>query len=85
MIKYFLISKKIHRFLVVIVTSLILIMAFTGLFLKYPYVSSVFYFLDLGMIRYVHNQLSPWLTVFLLLMMITGVIMYLALWPKKNK
>lgn len=85
MIKYFIVARKIHRFLVLVVTSLSLIMAFTGLLLKFPFLSSKLNFLDLGMIRYVHNQLSPFLTIVLLIMAITGIIMYISLWPKKQK
>ena len=85
MIKLFIISKKIHRFLVFIVVVLSLIMGFTGLLLKYTFLSSMFGFLDLRTVRYVHNQLSPWLAVVLFLMAGTGIFMYYFLWPKKPK
>lgn len=84
MIKYLSIARKIHRFLVLTLTIFSLIIAFTGLFLKYPFISSRLNFLDLGMMRYIHNQLSPWLTVTLLLMALSGVLLYFSPWSRKS-
>lgn len=84
MIKYLSIARKIHRFLVLTLTSFSLIMAFTGLFLKYPFISSHLNFLDLGMMRYIHNQLSPWLTITLLLMALSGILIYFSPWSRKS-
>lgn len=84
MIKYLLIARRIHRILVLILTSFSLAMVFTGLLLKYPFFASMFNFLDLGMIRYIHNQLSPWLTITLLLMALTGILMYFSPWSRKQ-
>jgi len=84
MINYLSIARKIHRLLVLILTSFSLVMAFTGLLLKYPFYSSMFKFLNLGMIRYIHNQLSPWLTITLFLMAVSGVLMYFSPWSRKS-
>ncbi|MFA5107261.1 MAG: hypothetical protein WC497_02955 [Patescibacteria group bacterium] len=73
----FLLSKKIHRLLVLLISALILVMATSGLLLKYPdFVSRSLSFIDLGLLRYIHNRLSPWFGGILTLMALTGLIMY---------
>ncbi len=73
----FLLSKKIHRLLVLLISALILVMATSGLLLKYPdFVSRSMSFVDLGLLRYVHNRLSPWFGGILTLMALTGLIMF---------
>jgi len=74
MTKLYLYSKKVHRVLVLVITAMILIMAGTGTMLEY---SVSFFGLDLGLVRYVHNKLSIYFTVVLVLMMITGLYMYI--------
>lgn len=81
MTKYYLISKKIHRILVLIITVLSLLMALTGLMLKYPAFN--LNLINLGLVRYLHNQLSPLFGIVLTLMIITGVWMYL--YPELQK
>lgn len=76
MIKFLLLGRKIHRYLVLIVTTIFLIMAGSGIIIKYPNYFSKVGFIDLGMVRYIHNQLSLWLTFTLLLMAISGLVMY---------
>ena len=73
----YLFSRKIHRLFVLLITALALVMSGSGLLLKYPeFVSRSLSFIDLGLLRYVHNRLSPWFGVLLVLMALTGVIMY---------
>lgn len=64
-----------------------LIMAGTGLLLKYTSWANNLPFLDLGMMRYIHNNLSVLFTVVLGLMALTGLVMYLYPWwvQYKNK
>lgn len=70
-------SRKIHRLLVLLITVLGLAMAGSGLLLKYPsFVSQSLSFIDLGLLRYLHNRLSPWFGILLTLMALTGVVMY---------
>jgi uncharacterized iron-regulated membrane protein len=83
MTKYLSVARKIHRFLAITTTTLLIIMAFTGSMLKYAFLSSIFSFIGLGMARYIHNQLSPWLAVSLLIMSVTGLYMYIVLRPRK--
>lgn len=70
-------SRKIHRLLVLLITALALVMSGSGLLLKYPeFVSRSLSFINLGLLRYVHNRLSPWFGALLALMALTGVVMY---------
>ena len=75
MIKLYLFSKKIHRILVIVIITLGIIMSVTGTTLKYPFFARLFN-LDLGLIRQLHNNLSPFFVVVLLLMSLTGLMMY---------
>jgi len=74
MTKYYLFAKKVHRILVLIITVISLLMALTGSILKYPILS--FNLFDLNLIRYLHNQLSPFFGIVLTFMIITGIWMY---------
>lgn len=76
MLKLMFISRKIHRVFVLIISVLILIMAGTGTILKYPGITTVIPF-DLGVVRYIHNNLSTVFTIALLVMMATGLALYL--------
>lgn len=76
MIKVLILAKKIHRLFVLFTVLLIVIMSATGTFLKFPTFFSQFSFLDLGLMRYIHNNLSILLTVVLLVMAITGLLLY---------
>lgn len=69
MSKLFLWCKKIHRLLVLIIVASTLIMAATGILMKYQLDAT-------GQIRYVHNQMSIIFTVLLSVMAATGLFMY---------
>ena len=73
----YLLAKKIHRFLVIIISVIGLLMAGTGTLLKYTFISKKLTFIDLGLIRSFHNNLSPYFAVVFLGMLITGLVMYL--------
>ena len=76
MIKLYLLSKKIHRVLVIAISLMILFMEITGFFLKYSSVANIFS-VDLRLARYLHNSLSPFFSIILVLMALSGIIMYL--------
>lgn len=76
MIKLLIWSRKIHRLFVFVTSALIFVMATTGLLLKYTSFASII-FLNLGLIRFLHNNLSPYLTIALMVMVMTGLIMYI--------
>jgi hypothetical protein len=82
--KLYILSRKIHRILVMIISVIGILMAITGVILKYPFISKNLSFLDLGLIRYLHNNLSPYFTIVFLLMSITGIFMYLFPLLKKS-
>ena len=67
-------AKKFHRLLVLPISLLTIIMALTGMFLKEPF--NNFDFIDYGLTRYVHNQISTIFTLILILMSLTGIILY---------
>jgi len=75
--KIFLLSKKIHRLLVLAISVLILFMAATGAMLKYSgFFSKYLPFLNLGLVRYLHSSLSLYFTAVLIFMGATGLYMY---------
>jgi hypothetical protein len=73
MINRYLLSKKIHRMLVIIISFLTLAMTSTGFALKYP-TRALF---NPGLTRFLHNQLSLIFTLVLILMACSGLLMYL--------
>lgn len=77
MIKLYLFSKSIHRILVILISVVGLFMAVTGILLKYTFLVTKLSFFDLGLIRYLHNNLSPIFVFLFFLMGITGIIMYI--------
>lgn len=84
--KLYLLSRQIHRFLVLVISTLTVLMAGTGLMLKYAqFFSKYLPFIDLGMARYVHNNLSPYFTGTLVLMAATGLYMYFFTLPLRGK
>jgi len=88
MINLFLFSKKIHRYLVIIIISLGLLMTTSGVLLKFPEIASNYLtFINMGFVRYIHNQLSTYFGIALFLMTLTGTWMYFyPMWKqRKNK
>lgn len=77
MTKYYLLARKIHRYLVLITVTLIIFMATTGGLLKYTFFSAKIPFIDLGLIRFLHNNLSPFFSFILFLMAVTGSFLFL--------
>jgi exosortase/archaeosortase len=72
MIKLYLFSKKIHRILVLLIILMTLVMIITGVALKYQ-----INFFDLGLFRFIHNNLSPLFSIILILMILTGSVLYI--------
>lgn len=73
----YILSRKIHRIFVLIISVVGILMALTGLLLKYTFIASKFTFIDLGLVRFIHNNLSPIFSIVFLSMLITGLFMYL--------
>jgi len=72
----YLFAKKIHRFLVILISTIGVLMAITGMVLKYTFIATKFTLIDLGLVRFIHNSLSPIFFIVFLGMLITGLIMY---------
>lgn len=84
MIKLYLLSKTVHRLFLYLTTYLIIFMSVTGILLKYAIFGRL-PFLNLGSIRYLHNEMSIYFAISLGAMMITGIVMYVfPLTRKKN-
>ncbi len=74
----FVFMKKVHRYLVLGILVLGLAMGITGLLLKFPKIAADYLtFIDLGYIRFLHNNLSTYFSVVFFIMMLTGIWMYL--------
>ena len=76
MTKLYLLSKTIHRLFLYLISYMIIFMSVTGVILKYSFFSDRAY-IDLGLIRYLHNEFSIYFAVSLGIMMLTGIMMYL--------
>jgi len=67
-------AKKLHRFLVFIMSLLGLVMMLTGGVMKYP---QLFSFIDPLAARRLHNTVSTFFSITLFLMATSGLTMYL--------
>lgn len=67
-------AKKLHRFLVLIIVILGLIMMVTGSVMKYP---QLFSFLDPLAARRLHSTISTFFSITLFFMATSGLVMYL--------
>lgn len=77
MINTFVFMKKVHRYLVLGILILGLGMGITGLLLKFPKIAADYLtFIDVGYIRFLHNNLSTYFSVVFFIMMLTGIWMY---------
>lgn len=85
MTNLYILSRKFHRILVLIISVVGLLIAITGTLLKYTFIATKFTFIDLSLIRYIHNNLSPYFTIAFLGMIITGIFMYIFTFPKNKK
>lgn len=75
--KWFLYSKQIHRICMFITILLGVIIMPTGILLNYSFLYSYFSFINPGNVRQIHAFVSPYFSISILIMMITGVIMYI--------
>ncbi len=77
-------SKTIHRIAMLLTIILALAMSVTGIFLKYVG-WSIKMGINLGMIRYIHNNLSSIFSVVLFVMIISGLVLYVVPIRAANK
>lgn|SRR3989338_10284829 len=73
----YLLCKKVHRITMFVAVVLILIMTFTGTFMKFPFLIKYADFLNIIQLRQLHNAFSPYFSLTILIMLLTGVFMYL--------
>jgi uncharacterized iron-regulated membrane protein len=78
-------SKTIHRLSLFGMVGLGLIMGTTGSWMKFSQLAMLTPRLDLQMVRYLHNQMSPFFSIFLGLMTVTGLYMYWFPWYSKRQ
>jgi len=81
--KAYLLAKKFHRWLVVVIVILGMIMSTTGFFLKFPDVGN-FLNVDLLFVRSLHSLVSIYFSGTFFLMATTGLIMFLFPYLKKR-
>lgn len=83
----YLFTKRVHRWLVLIIMFLTIVMGGTGLLLKYPRVNTAYFsVLDPTLVRLVHSQLSAWFAAVLALMVVSGLVMYFfPVWQKHKQ
>lgn len=70
--------KSIHRFLVILIITLGLVMLGTGLTMKYPdFFLSTLPFIDLFSMRNIHNLVSVFFAIVFFIQMVSGLVLYL--------
>jgi len=74
--KLYLYARTIHRSLVLLIAVSTLIMAGSGMILKNPGIGQALN-LNLSLVRYLHNNFSLVFSMLLLMMTVSGVVMYL--------
>ncbi len=82
----YLFSRKLHRYLVIFIILLGLLMTVSGVLLKYPKISSDYLqFINLGFVRFLHNQISTYFGIALFIMIVTGAWLYFyPLWQQRK-
>jgi cytochrome b subunit of formate dehydrogenase len=83
--KLFLLCRKIHRIFLFLTIPSGAVLIVSGLFLKYPgEVIRYLGFIDLVAVRDLHRNLAPLFAIILLVMMLTGSLMYFFPWLNKK-
>jgi len=78
-------SKTIHRVALFGMVGFGLIMGITGSWLKFAFLVRLTPGLDFQLVRYLHNQLSPFFSLFFAIMTATGLYMYWFPWYSKRQ
>jgi len=87
MTNFYSFSRKLHRYLVLIMLALLLVMAGTGAMMRYPrwfgWLPSWF---TLSKARYLHGNVSTYFTIVVVIMALTGAYMYFyPLWQEHKQ
>lgn len=87
MTSLYLLSKRFHRYLVLIILGLTLVMAGTGLIMRYPsWFAWLPAWLDMGKVRFLHGQVSTYFAIAMVVMALTGGYMYFhTLWVQRKQ
>jgi len=85
LIKLFQWSKTIHRLSLFGMVGLGLIMGLTGSFMKFTQLALIIPGIDLQFVRYIHNEFSPFFSLFMGLMTASGLYMYWYPWYAKRQ
>jgi len=73
-------AKTLHRTALFGMVGLGLVMGFTGSLLKFTKLTVLIPGINVSFIRYLHNEFSPFFSVFLGLMILSGLYMYWYPW-----
>lgn len=80
--KLYIVSRTVHRTCVLLMLVSTLVMSGTGAILRFP---TLIPGVDTGMARAVHNTMSVYFSAILIVMGITGSVMYFYPWYMKRK
>jgi len=80
LVKFAILARKIHRWLLFLTIPLGLAQMTTGLVMLYP---SVFSFITPAVAVPVHLATAPWFALFFFLAMLTGLFLYLYPWLQR--
>ena len=70
--------RTVHRLFVLVAATLAIAMSLTGMSMKYSTTAlRLFPNLNLAQLRYVHNQLTPYTGIVLIVMALSGLCMYI--------
>ncbi len=69
-------SRLWHRYFSIITAISGILMAFTGMIMKYQFLEKFFSFIDPLYFRFLHNLMSPLFGFSFFVMTVTGLIMY---------
>jgi uncharacterized iron-regulated membrane protein len=69
-------ARAVHRYSMFGFLIAAVVMGTTGFFLKFTFIANKLN-IDLALMRYLHNQMSLFFSIFLFLMALSGLTMYL--------
>lgn len=85
LVKLFQWAKTLHRTALFGMVILSLLMGATGSIMRFPVTADRLLNPNFQLVRSLHSQLSPYFSIFLILMMLSGLYMYFFPWYTKRQ
>jgi uncharacterized iron-regulated membrane protein len=85
LVKLFQWAKTLHRTALFGMVILSLLMGATGSIMRFPVTADRLLNPNFQLVRSLHSQLSPYFSIFLILMMVSGLYMYFFPWYTKRQ